>query len=308
MRGLSPSAVALAVSLLLAAPCAHAQLFGSVTIGNGASPDPQTLSGTSGGTIDASTLDPSCRGFVTPQPSHALVLPAGMPFLRVFAASSTDTTLVIRTPGGRFVCADDTFDTNPGIDAAYGPGIYHVWVGSYRQGEAGAYTLTATSSHAARPGGATATATANPSLLGILSGSGGGALTPNAGSRRGALSLGSGFLPDPRRVTGTAGGPIDASAVDSSCRGYVSAAPQHVLTLTTAMPFLRVYVQSRSDTTLVVRRPDGTFSCADDSYGLNPSVEGAFPAGTYQVWVGSYLANSTAPYRLSFTELPRNHP
>jgi hypothetical protein len=109
-------------------------------------------------------------------------------------------------------------------------------------------------------------------------------------------------------MSGTSGGSIDASTVDSSCRGYISPTPNHILNLTTASSFFRIYVRASSDTTLVVRRPDGTFQCADDTYGTNPGVEGAFPAGRYQIFVGSYLQTSPGPYRISFTELSSNHP
>ncbi|HJL49370.1 MAG TPA: hypothetical protein RMG45_26165, partial [Polyangiaceae bacterium LLY-WYZ-15_(1-7)] len=57
------------------------------------------------------------------------------------------------------------------------------------------------------------------------------------------------------------------------------------------------------DTTLVVRKPDGTFVCDDDSEGMNPMVTGSFPPGQYRVWVGSYQQGQNAAYRLGFSEL-----
>jgi hypothetical protein len=53
------------------------------------------------------------------------------------------------------------------------------------------------------------------------------------------------------------------------------------------------------DITLAIRKPDGTFLCNDDSEGLNPMVEGAFAAGSYDVYVGSYATEGQfAAYRL----------
>jgi hypothetical protein len=124
----------------------------------------------------------------------------------------------------------------------------------------------------------------------------------------GVRTLAPGFLPDPMTVPGSARGTVDASTLSPSCAGFVAAAPDLALVLRGPEPWLRVYVQSPADTTLVVRRPDGTFHCDDDSYGRHPSVEGAFAPGRYLVWVGTYHAGQTATYTLSVTELRTNHP
>ena len=57
-----------------------------------------------------------------------------------------------------------------------------------------------------------------------------------------------------------------------------------------------------------MRRPDGQILCNDDTYGFNPAVEGNFPAGLYQVWVGSYRENEVRPYRITVTGNPSNQP
>ena len=48
--------------------------------------------------------------------------------------------------------------------------------------------------------------------------------------------------------------------------------------------------------------------CNDDTYSLNPGVEGNFPAGLYQVWVGTYRENESRPYQLTVTIDPSQHP
>src|SRR4051812_23669240 len=91
---------------------------------------------------------------------------------------------------------------------------------------------------------------------------------------RGAtLTLSPGFLPDPQRVTGTTAGEIDAASFAPACSGFVSRAPDHVLVLRGAEPWLRVFVSAAMDTTLAVQRPDGTWVCNDDAFGRNPAVE-----------------------------------
>lgn len=76
------------------------------------------------------------------------------------------------------------------------------------------------------------------------------------------------------------------------------------MTLQTDFPNLRVMVSSQGDTTLVIRGPDGTYRCDDDSGGsLNPLVAGAFASGTYQVYVGTFTNTESPPFTIGFSEL-----
>jgi hypothetical protein len=125
----------------------------------------------------------------------------------------------------------------------------------------------------------------------------------------GGVSLTTGFMPDPQMRNGMSGGPVDAMSLNSSCRGYIDMRPDHTLYLNTPFNFLRVYVNSAQDTTLVIRGPRGEMYCADDTFGLNPAIDlqGASP-GQYQVFVGSYAQGTNAPYSIGFTEMPQMHP
>ncbi len=127
------------------------------------------------------------------------------------------------------------------------------------------------------------------------------------GSNFGTITLATGFTPDPHVASGTSGAGAtgrDASTLDGSCRGQIDSTPDHLFVATTAMGNLRIMANSASDTTLVVRKPDGTYACNDDGDGLNPivAIQGA-PAGTYQVFVGSYTEGENAPYKLGISEL-----
>ena len=124
----------------------------------------------------------------------------------------------------------------------------------------------------------------------------------------GTVTIAPGFLPDPRNTAVVSGGNMAASTVQPSCRGYITPQPDVVLNLTGTSPWFRVYVTSTSDTTLVIRRPDGSIQCADDTFGLNPAIEGTFPAGRYSIWVGAYQAGDNSRSTLSFTEIQSNHP
>ncbi len=124
---------------------------------------------------------------------------------------------------------------------------------------------------------------------------------PQAG---GALTLATGFQPDPATLSGVAGGNVDASTMSSACRGYVQAQPNHTLMASSPFANLRVLVNGGGqDTTLVVQKPDGTFVCDDDSEARNPIVKLATTPGLHRIWVGSYEAGTTVPYVIGFSEL-----
>jgi hypothetical protein len=76
-----------------------------------------------------------------------------------------------------------------------------------------------------------------------------------------------------------------------------------VVTLTSAFRWMRVFVESAGDTTIMIQTPQNTVLCNDDTYGLNPAVEQAWQPGTYRIWVGAYQQSSAAPYTLRFTEI-----
>ena len=273
--------------------------FGTVALRPGFTPDPHVVRGTSGGAIQASNLNAQCRGWISQTPDHLFNAQGPFNNLRfVVNAGSEDTTLVVQKPDGTYLCNDDTDGFHPVVAGAFPPGMYKVWVGSYQRGTQAAYQL-----------GISELGSVPPSSLG--GGSAGGAAGAGAaqldltGSNANfqPVSLRPGFTPDPHVVTGTSGGSVNATSVNPSCRGWIARVPDHLFTASGAFNNLRVMVNSAQDTTLVVRKPDGTFVCDDDSEGMNPMVTGSFPPGQYRVWVGSYQQGQNAAYRLGFSEL-----
>jgi hypothetical protein len=118
----------------------------------------------------------------------------------------------------------------------------------------------------------------------------------------GGAALSPGFMPDPYVISYVAGGSVAASQYGSECAGNIASSPDHVLELG-AFNYLKVGVQSASDTTLVIYgEPYGRWFCNDDSDGLNPVVEGSWAAGTYYVYVGSF--DGAPDYNLVITEIP----
>ncbi|TAD77305.1 MAG: hypothetical protein EA001_10780 [Oscillatoriales cyanobacterium] len=91
---------------------------------------------------------------------------------------------------------------------------------------------------------------------------------------------------------------------NQECLGFSSMQPNHLLTLQTPIPNLALKVDSGSaDTTIAVQGPNGLLLCGDDDgTGGSSSASvtlGTWPAGTYQIWVGTFAAGGRVRYRLS---------
>ncbi len=123
-------------------------------------------------------------------------------------------------------------------------------------------------------------------------------------SRFGSVPLHAGFSPDPRVVGGTALGEVEAKSIHRKCKGWVSEVPDYLLDADTAFFRLHLLARSRSDVSLVVRKPDGEVLCNDNRHGnKDPMVRSEFPIGTTQVWIGVRDEDGTADYRLGFSEV-----
>lgn len=119
----------------------------------------------------------------------------------------------------------------------------------------------------------------------------GPATAQNAGltANSGEISLSSGFVPDPVRVSLVSGGSINGGELPGACVGMISDAPDFELTYDSNGGPLTFRTQSGGDTTLIINGPDGSWYCDDDSGGgVNARVRfGSAPSGTYDIWVGA---------------------
>jgi SAM-dependent methyltransferase len=125
--------------------------FGTVKLNKSFSPDPHTTQGTSGGGIQASSFHADCSGWVASTPDHLLELPETLDFLKIFAQSSGNTTLVIKMPDGKYRCNDDTYEHNPALHGSWEQGTYKIWLGSFKQGEMHSYKLMFTTNKDLKP-------------------------------------------------------------------------------------------------------------------------------------------------------------
>jgi serine protease Do len=119
--------------------------FGEVALAPGMNPDPYIATVTSGGDVDASTLNlgEDCQGFVTSTPDYHVDLTGEVSRLRIFFVGEGDATLVVSTPDGTWLCNDDASGTvNPMVEVTNAPaGPYDIWVGSFQSGAAISGTL-----------------------------------------------------------------------------------------------------------------------------------------------------------------------
>ncbi|GAB5543569.1 MAG: hypothetical protein RLO52_37890 [Sandaracinaceae bacterium] len=94
-------------------------------------PDPREDGGRGGGEIDVRSLGGRCEGYVGAVPSHVLTLRSPFDYFRVqLGDASGEATLIVRTPGGRYLCAAPS-EVNPHVDQdAWPEGRYVIWVGS----------------------------------------------------------------------------------------------------------------------------------------------------------------------------------
>lgn len=108
-------------------------------------------------------------------------------------------------------------------------------------------------------------------------------------------------------IKGASGGSIRALEIIHTgntstgyCDGFANHQPNHVLKIDTFWQYLRLEVKSRADTTILVKGAGGVW-CNDDAGSANPIIEGQWQPGVYQVWVGSYQANSHNKYKIKIT-------
>lgn len=128
----------------------------------------------------------------------------------------------------------------------------------------------------------------------------------NAEPNFGTINLTSGFQPDPQVISVQSGGSINIQNQAPNCRGFISNAPDVRLYFDAGSLPLILSVAARSDTTLVVNAPDGSWYCDDDSgtTGLNPRVQFNNPqSGRYEIWIGTYANASLQPAQLNISEL-----
>jgi len=148
-----------------------------------------------------------------------------------------------------------------------------------------------------------------PMVFGGLMGMGLLALPAIAQSNFGSVTLDPGFSAAQGTLRGNTGGsnslPQTVSERDRDgnlCLGYGSSMPDHIVVLGQSFDQLTFQVNSgNTDTTLIVRGPGGV-RCGDDVSRSSPGdqIQGQnWPAGSYEVWVGTSNPGTRQNYTLT---------
>ncbi len=124
-----------------------------------------------------------------------------------------------------------------------------------------------------------------------------------------SLSLSPGF--SSKTVKGYAKGAIALHRVvgerdmqRNMCLGYGSPSPDHVLVLKKKVNKLRLQVNSRRDTTLLIKGPNNRLYCLDDSSKGKDAgwIANQLPAGKYSIWVGAFERGQQFRYTVTVDE------
>jgi hypothetical protein len=110
--------------------------YGGAPLEAGFLPDPYVMTMLSGGPLDAAALalGSGCAGYINNVPDFRIVWSGQATSLRLFFLSEGDTTLVVRTPTGKYACNDDFDGLNPLVQLTNpDEGSYDIWVGSYEE-------------------------------------------------------------------------------------------------------------------------------------------------------------------------------
>lgn len=219
-----------------------------------------------------------CVGMVDPSAPDVVVDWRGGD-LKIFTRAAADATLLVYGPDQQWHCNDDAEGLSPVVSIADAPrGRYVVWVGAFAADQP---DMRAT----------------------LVAGAPAPAAQPNANGQpvSGRLELHGGFESSNGAVEQAvaAGGFDPVSQMDLgkspeemfSCPGYVTAATPTVTLsyMQGESSTLAISASAEADLALLVRAPDGSWSCNDDFDGMNPLVgfETA-QSGQYAIWVATY--------------------
>lgn len=114
-----------------------------ISLSGGFTPDPYTVDVTVGGPNQASDLNSSCSGYVTPNPTYRLSFSPGSLGLGIYTlADALDTTIAIQSPSGSWYCNDDNSNLEFTLNSGYyfsnpESGNYNIYVGAFSESSVG---------------------------------------------------------------------------------------------------------------------------------------------------------------------------
>ncbi len=116
--------------------------YGSERLSRGFTPGLYRVAGQAGGDFRAANRSNSCTGLVGRAPDHVVTLTTSFPVIRFLVdGGNADTTLMIETPEGDIVCADESDGQHPVIEGNASAGDYRIWIGDFDGNTAANYVL-----------------------------------------------------------------------------------------------------------------------------------------------------------------------
>ncbi|MES3629739.1 MAG: hypothetical protein PPP56_06195 [Longimonas sp.] len=112
--------------------------YEAVSLDAGFWPDPYSVGIVMGGSTSNPVSGAACRGYVASRgPDVTLTYRVGSSSLYLYTDEDIDTTMVVRTPGGSWVCDDDGGRGTNALVSFSSPesGTYAVWVGTYSEND-----------------------------------------------------------------------------------------------------------------------------------------------------------------------------
>ncbi len=279
-------------------------IFGTENLTAGFLPDPYFRVLNAGGALNVpdSAQSSDCVGFATAPPSFRVNwtgVSTRLEFLFKPVNAQQDAALIVQDPSGAWNCNSDfAYSYNEPQVNFINPaqGTYNVWVSDETAPSdlilGQLYVTEKQWSPETIPSGLTE-ATTNP-ITGLTPGASAFSFDANA--------------PDPAPLVGiVGGGAVDIGSQNKDCPGAYPAQPSFAFMLPQATPYLRVFFISdepKADAALIVRMPDGSFYCNDDSFNSKqPTVDviGNTSTGSVSVWVGAFKAGDSIPGTLYLT-------
>ncbi len=224
-----------------------------------------------------------CTGFGQAEPL-VVVRTRGQRRVRLWTDSSSDLTFFVVDADGRRHCDDDSGEgMNPRLTLDLPAGDHRVWVGTYTEDARASFTLHVDGRRLDEAG--LVADEGEPTLDTIQI----------AGVDRYVRS-------------GRADGATGAGLALGGCLGFVPNRPQVDLDVWEAGAAQIVAHSPSQDLVLLVRRPDGSFTCDDDSGGnFDPRIVEDLQIGRYRIWVGTYLEGHSAEFQLAIdVDRPRS--
>ncbi|MEP7291089.1 MAG: hypothetical protein ABI835_04870 [Chloroflexota bacterium] len=277
--------------------------YGSETLTAGFLPDPywSAVIGGGGLNVEGLPLGEACAGYTSAAPTFTLNwagISTRLRFLFAEIDPTQDAALIVRAPDGGWQCNRDFAGgyTRPQVEFINPPeGTYHVWVSSEDTSDVGVMGVVYATEKMFSPETVVAAGTqATTPIDGLVAQA--SAFVFDSAAR------------DPYAIPGSlGGGGLDIGEQNPDCPGAYTVLPSFGFVLPDPTLHLRVFFAQddpRADAALIVRMPDGTWYCNDDSFnGKQPTVDviGNFSTGEVSVWVGSFAPEESIPGTLYLT-------